>query len=74
VDRDPEERREETRQQREEREAASKGRKGDRRRREVPRGEPQTPAEPAQREEFPHQEERPQDGLGRPWWRRMFGG
>jgi hypothetical protein len=29
----------------------------------------------APREEpFPHEEERPQDGLGRTWWRRMFRG
>jgi excisionase family DNA binding protein len=25
-------------------------------------------------EPFPHEEERPQEGLERPWWRRVFGG
>jgi hypothetical protein len=73
VDRDPEERREETRQEREEREAASGGREGDRRRREVPT-EPETPAGLGMREESPHEEERPEEGLERPWWRRVFGG
>jgi hypothetical protein len=47
-------------------------------------GEPQTARERSEtaagegssmREQpFPHEEERPQEGLERPWWRRMFGG
>jgi hypothetical protein len=42
-----------------------------------PREEPETAAgEAASRREepFPHEEERPQEGLERPWWRRRFGG
>jgi hypothetical protein len=78
-DRDPEDRREETRRQREEHEAGNEGREGDRR-----RGQQAPPALEASREPseatsireepFLHEEERPQDGLERPWWRRIFRG
>jgi hypothetical protein len=90
VDRDPEERREETPRQREEREAASEGRKGDRRRRRDQKGPRERPlggAEPSEREEVwadstggetlregEKVREEPHRRLVRPWWRRMFGG
>jgi hypothetical protein len=83
VDRDPEERREETRQPSEASdgspsEAANEGREGDRRGQQVPPAL-ETSREPSEatsiREEpFPHEEERPQDGLERSWWRRIFRG
>jgi hypothetical protein len=85
VDRDPEERREEKhRADRSPREgspseATNKRREGDRR-----RGQQVPPALEASREPseatsireepFLHEEERPQDGLERPWWRRIFRG
>jgi hypothetical protein len=85
VDRDPEERREETRRPSEASdgspsEAGSEGRESDRR-----RGQQVPPALETSRERigetttireepFPHEEERPQDGLERSWWRRIFRG
>jgi hypothetical protein len=80
VDRDPEERREEPRRgDKSLSEAANEGREGDRRRGQQVPPALETTEEPSEatsvREEpFPHKEERPQDGLERPWWRRMFGG
>jgi hypothetical protein len=76
VDKDPEERRKETHRQREGNpgEAANEGREGNRRGQPVP---PvlKTTREPSVRERpFPHEEERPQEGLERTWWRRMFRG
>ena len=85
MDRDPEERREE--QHRADRspregspsEAGNEGREGGPR-----RGQQVPPALEASREPseatnireepFPHEEERPQDGLARHWWRRIFRG
>jgi hypothetical protein len=86
VDRDPEERREETRRPSEASdgspsEAANEGREGDRR-----RGQQVLPALETSRERigeatsireepFPHEEERPRHhGLERSWWRRIFRG
>ena len=84
MDRDPEERREETRRPSEASdgspsEAANEGREGDRRRGQQVPPALETSREPSEatstREEpFPHEEERPQHGLGRPWWRRIFRG
>jgi hypothetical protein len=82
VDRDPEERREETHrpsEASEEREAVNEGREeGDRRRGQQAPPAPETTREPsesdAREEPFPHEEERPQDGLERSWWRRIFRG
>jgi hypothetical protein len=85
VDRDPEERREETRwpsdrPPSEEHEAANEGREGDRRRGQQVPPALETTREPSEatgiREEpFPHEEERPQHhGLERAWWRRIFSG
>jgi hypothetical protein len=86
VDRDPEERREEPRwsdrspSEGSPSEAANEGPEGDRRRgQQVPpaleTSEAKEPSESEAREEpFPHGEERPQDGLERPWWRRIFRG
>jgi hypothetical protein len=84
VDRDPEERREDTRgpsdrspSEGSPSEAANEGREGDRRRAQQGPPAPETSEarEPSIREEpFPHEEERPQDGLGRTWWRRIFRG
>ena len=84
MDKNPEERRQETSQQREEREAASEQRKGDRRRRrdpKEPRERPLAGAEPSERgagwadstggETVGEEPPRP---LVRPWWRRIFGG
>ena len=73
---DPEERRVEPRGQRE---AANEGREGNRRGQQVPpaleTSEAREPSESEAREEpFPHGEERPQDGLERTWWRRIFRG
>jgi hypothetical protein len=66
VDRDPEERREGTRRPSDSEAsegspsaAADEGREGNRRGQQVP---------------FPHHQERPQDGLERSWWRRIFRG
>ncbi len=83
MDRDPEERREETRRPSEASdgspsEAANEEREGDRRGQQVP-PTLETSREPSEatsiREEpFPHEEERPQDGLERTWWRRIFRG
>jgi hypothetical protein len=76
VDKDPEERRKETHRQREgdPGEATNKGREENRRGQQVPPAL-ETTREPSIREEpFPHEEEQPQDGLERTWWRRMFGG
>ena len=83
MDRDPEERREVTRRPSKAgdgspSEAANEGRVGDRRGQQVP-PTLETTREPSEatsiREEpFPHEEERPQDGLGRSWWRRIFRG
>jgi hypothetical protein len=82
VDREPEERRKETHRQRAGGDAATggaanEGREGDRRGQQVPPAletsrEP-TEATSMREEPFPHEEERPQEGLERPWWRRMFG-
>ncbi len=76
VDRDSEERREETRRLGDS--EAGEGGEGGRRGQQV---QPalQTSREPSEatsiREEpFPHEEERPQDGLERSWWRRIFRG
>jgi hypothetical protein len=85
VDSDPEERREEPRRgdrspsEGSPSEAANEGREGDRRDQQVPQAletsEAREPSESEAREEpFPHGEERPQDGLGRAWWRRIFSG
>ena len=39
------------------------------------RSYPRRPSESEARQEpFPHEEERPQDGLERTWWRRIFRG
>jgi hypothetical protein len=59
-------------------EAANEEREGDRRGQQVP-PTLETSREPSEatsiREEpFPHEEERPQDGLERSWWRRIFRG
>jgi hypothetical protein len=82
VDREPEERQKETHRQRAGGDAATggaanEGREGDRRGQQVPPAletsrEP-TEATSMREEPFPHEEERPQEGLERPWWRRMFG-
>ena len=84
MDRDPEERREETRRPSEASdgspsEAANEGRVGDRRGQQVPPAletsrERIGEATSIREEPFPHEEERPQDGLGRSWWRRIFRG
>ena len=78
MDKDPEERRKETHRQREgdPGEATNKGREENRRGQQVPPAlETSEAREPSIREEpFPHEEEQPQDGLERTWWRRMFGG
>jgi hypothetical protein len=78
VDKDPEERRKETHRQRVERGAANEGQEGDRRDQQVPPAL-ETTREPdeatsARAEPFPREEERPQDGVERPWWRRIFRG
>ena len=83
MDRNPEERRQETRRPSEASdgspsEAANEEREGDRRGQQVP-PTLETSREPSEatsiREEpFPHEEERPQDGLERSWWRRIFRG
>ncbi len=80
MDRDSEEQRKETHRQRVERGPANEGRESDRR-----RGQQVPPALETNRERigeatsireepFPHEEERPQDGLERSWWRRIFRG
>jgi hypothetical protein len=89
VDREPEERREETRRgearygspsEGSPREGAHKGqaRPGNRRGQQVPPDfETSEAREPNIRQEpFPHgrSQERPQDGLERTWWRRIFRG
>ena len=84
MDKDPEERREEKIRPSEASdgspsEAANEGREGDRRRGQQVPPTLETSREPSEatsiREEpFLHEEERPQDGLERPWWRRMFRG
>jgi hypothetical protein len=76
VDREPEERRKETHRQRDG--AANEGREGDRRGQQVPPAL-DTARDPdegtsSRQEPFPHGEERPQDGLERTWWRRIFRG
>jgi hypothetical protein len=81
VDKDHEERRKETHRQRGGSPggaANEEGQKGDRRAHQVPPAA-ETPRAPdeatsTREEPFPHEEERPQDGLGRPWWRRIFRG
>jgi hypothetical protein len=60
--------------------AANERREGDRRDQQVPpaleTSEAREPDEATstREEPFPHQEARPQDGLERPWWRRIFRG
>jgi hypothetical protein len=80
VDKDPEEQRKETHRQREGSPggAAKEGGEGDRRDQQVPPAL-ETAREPdeatsTRQEPFPHEEERPQDGVERPWWRRIFRG
>ena len=78
MDKDPEERRKETHRQRLERGAANEGQEGDRRDQQVPPAlettrEPEEAAS-TREEPFPREEERPQHGLERPWWRRIFRG
>jgi hypothetical protein len=78
VDREPEERRKETHLQRDGGDAANEGREEDRRGQQAPpgldtAGEPDE-ATSSRQEPFPHGEERPQDGLERTWWRRIFRG
>jgi len=75
VDKDPEERRNETHRQRAGG-VANEGGEGDRRGRQVSPGlETSEAREPSIRQDpFPHGEERPQDGLERTWWRRIFRG
>jgi hypothetical protein len=57
-------------------EAANEGREGNRRGQQIPPAlETSEAREPNIRQEpFPHEEERPQDGLERTWWRRIFRG
>jgi hypothetical protein len=78
VDKDSEEWRKETHRQREGNpgEAANEGREGNRRGQPVPPALETSEARgPSIREEpFPHEQERPQDGLERTWWRRIFRG
>ncbi len=84
MDKDHEERRKETHRQREGSPggAANEGqaKPGDRRDQQIPpaleTSEARDPDEAGstREEPFPHEEERPQDGLERPWWRRVFGG
>jgi hypothetical protein len=86
VDSNPEDRREETRRpsgrspsEGSPSEAANEGREGNRRGQQVPpaleTSEAREPSESEAREEpFPHGEERPQEGLERTWWRRIFRG
>jgi hypothetical protein len=79
VDRDPEERRSDrSPSEGSPSEAANEGREGDRRGRQVPPALETTrehdEATSIREEPFPHEEERPQHGLGRPWWRRIFRG
>jgi len=76
VGRDPEERREVTRRPGDS--EASEGGEEGRRGQQIPPAL-ETSREPSEatsiREEpFPHGEERPQDGLERSWWRRIFRG
>jgi hypothetical protein len=82
VDKDPEVRRKETHRQRQgdPGEAANEGREGNRRGQQDPpaleTSEARDPDEATsiREEPFPHEEERPQDGLERTWWRRIFRG
>jgi len=85
VDRDPEERREETRRPSEASdgspsEAANEGRVGDRRRdQQVPPALEMSrkrigEATSIREKPFPHEEERPPHSIERPWWRRVFRG
>jgi hypothetical protein len=87
VGRGSEERREETRRgeasygspsERSPSEAANEGqaKPGNRRGQRVPPSlETSEAREPSiTQEPFPHEEERPRDGLERPWWRRIFRG
>jgi hypothetical protein len=72
VDRDPEERREEPRGPSDRSPGeTNEGREGNRRGQQVP---PARETSEAWEEPFPHGEERPQDGLTRTWWRRIFRG
>ena len=75
MNKDPEERRNETHRHREEREAANEGREGDRRRsQQVPPALEPT-REPGIREgPYPREQERPPHSLERPWWHRIFRG
>ncbi len=82
MDKDPEERREETRQPSDR--FSIEGGEGDRRDQQVPpaleTSEAREPDEATstREEPFPREEERPQDGIERPlersWWRRIFRG
>ena len=82
MDREPEERRKETHRQRDGGvvggAAANEGRGGDRRGQQVPpaldTARDPDEATSSRQEPFPHGEERPQDGLERTWWRRIFRG
>ena len=84
MDRDSEERWEGTRRPSEASdgspsEAANEGREADRRGQQVPPAfetsrERIGEATSIREEPFPHEEERPQDGLERSWWRRIFRG
>ncbi len=83
MNREPEERRKETHRQRNGGDAAgggaaNEGREGDRRGRPMPpaldtAGDPDE-ATSTRQEPFPYGEKRPQDGLERTWWRRIFRG
>ena len=80
MDKNPEERRKETHRQREGSPsgAANEGQEGDRRDQQVPPAVETTRAPDEAtgtgQEPFPHGEERPQGGLERTWWRRIFRG
>jgi hypothetical protein len=81
VDSNPEDRREETRRPSDRSpsegspsEAANEGREGNRRGQQVPPALETSEAGSVREEPFPHKEERPQDGLERPWWQRIFRG
>jgi hypothetical protein len=82
VDRAPKEQRKETHRQREgsPTEEANEEREGNRRGQSAPpaleTSEAREPDEATstREEPFPHIEERPQDGLERTWWRRIFRG
>ena len=82
MDREPKERRKETHRQRDGGDAAggaaNEGRDGDRRGQQVPPAldTVRNPDEATSTRQvpFPHEEERPQDGLERTWWRRIFRG